>query len=497
MSLKIQTKPKPKNQNKRHYSGWVMAFLVGFILALFFLGGCSQPASNESSEQTSTRYIDQAQIGAAAPFSMFNFNTKQSHPTANLEGVWNKDVGLDDTTTYTVSFLASAIGLTGEPITLKARVVNEKPAINVSHPTKGIERQVIFEDATYVFVNDHELGYMRYVPEKHEVVVGVIDSGIDATHPAFEGLVDSRSINVNDVLHNGDLVNSDDISDVDYEGDSHGTHVVSLVASKKQVGININGINDGGKVKLLVIKKGKGLSYYTHLAALKEVVRLQPDMINCSFGTNSIEDDIKAEYEKIRDAGILLVTSAGNDREFRVKYPSVLVNEGHENIITVGGLDWDGEIWSGSTWGFNDFMAPANGVLGAIDQRSQQENTLLLRLHTDYTVSSGTSFASPIITGVLAKMKSYDNTKSNAELKALLVKHAIDMPGDKDGYGRINYKGLAEEFVSFSEYNVINEDGIQFNLLVAKDKATGQVARAVLRYIYVDGAKFSIHQDIN
>ena len=94
-------------------------------------------------------------------------------------------------------------------------------------------------------------------------------------------------------------------------------------------------------------------------------------------------------------------------------------------------------------------------------------------------------------------MKSYDNTKSNADLKALLVKHAIDMPGDKDGYGRINYKSLAEEFVSFSEYNVINEDGIQFNLLVAKDKATGQVARAVLRYIYVDGAKFSIHQDIH
>ncbi len=496
MSLKIQTKPKPNRKQNRSQYGWLMASVIVLFLALFLLGGCSQPANDDLVTETETRYIDQAQIGENAPFSMFNFDTKQSHPTANLEGVWNKDVGLDNTTTYTVSFLAAAIGLTGEPITLKARVVNEKPTNTVNDPNYGLHEVSVYKDWTYhTYINDMDIGFMRYVPEKHEVVVGVIDSGIDKEHPAFEGLIDSRSINVEEVDGEGNLFNISNISDSDHADGSHGTHIASLIASKKQPGINIAGINDS-KVKLLVIKKGKDVGYISQIAALKQVVALQPDIINCSYVSTYDDEATIEQYEKIRDMGILVVAGAGNTGKQLSRIPGSL---SHKNVITVGGLSTDGDIWRNSSFGFNDFMAPADHVAGAIDQRHkyQTRHRSVLTLDYNYNVNSGTSFAAPIITGVLAKMKSYDNTQTNAELKALLIKHAIDMSGDKDGYGRINYKSLAEEFVSFHEYNVVNDEGIQFNILVSKDKATGQVARAVLRYIYIDGAKFSIHEDIN
>lgn len=142
------------------------------------------------------------------------------------------------------------------------------------------------------------------------ITVAVIDTGVDATHPALAGFVRADGINL--VLENGRL--SDDTRDIgdglDSDGDAvidemtgHGTFVaglIRLVAPDVQI------------LPIVALDSDGAASVYTTAKAIFLAIDAGAQVINCSFGTTFDSDLYIDAMLEARTRGVLVVTAAGN-----------------------------------------------------------------------------------------------------------------------------------------------------------------------------------------
>ena len=345
---------------------------------------------------------------------------------------------------------------------------------------------------------EEEVYYLSFIPENYEVVVAVVGTGINIELPhisdfiytnekeiAGNGIDDDGNGYVDDV-HGFNFVIGDgskdnnDVSDEDSEERGHETPIASLIASKKIEGKNYHGVCvTPGKIKIMPIKFERWTDVKNEIRALNYMVSMNVHVVNASYGTESGEVD--EAYERLLAAGIVFVTAAGNQHSDAITYPNH-----YEGVITVGGLNYDKTIWWSSSYGENDFMSYAFYVTG-VGKTGEMIEYL-----------SGTSFAAPVVTAAIAKIMSYTGNYSREYAYNLLKKHAVDLGDSSAGHGYVNYQTLAEEFVTFHTIIIDHpeNEAIKYELFYSKDKATGEVCRAVLRYVYVDGIKYSVHEEI-
>jgi len=179
------------------------------------------------------------------------------------------------------------------------------------------------------------------------IVVCIVDSGIDLTHP------DLHHLELNGWK---DLINSR--TDV-YDDHGHGTMMAGIMVAKG----GLNGL--APDVELLVAKAlskdGTGSDAVVSEAIdwcrtnNADIISLSlggaPGIIPTFLGGDSVEDSVNDAM----DEGIYVVAAGGNDGEEDsdddVDSPCSV-----ENVICVGGVGIDGSIWSGSSKGSNDFQ---------------------------------------------------------------------------------------------------------------------------------------------
>lgn len=225
----------------------------------------------------------------------------------------------------------------------------------------------------------------------NRVVVAVIDTGIDLSQLAFAGRlwVNSREV-PNDGLDNDGNGTVDDVHGADtYEGDgdptggpregAHGTLVAGRV---------LQGALDAGAA-IMSLRTGPGpwLSLSAIVAAIDYAVANGAHVINMSFGSRFPS---LAMYEAIRraaDHGVLLVAAAGNEGWRLNSYPAA-----HPQVVSVAATD---RFWR-KTWWSNygktvDFSAPGDRV----ETTNWGGGTARV---------SGTSFSSPFVAGVAARI---------------------------------------------------------------------------------------------
>ncbi len=252
------------------------------------------------------------------------------------------------------------------------------------------------------------------------VVVAVLDTGTPTDHP--------------DLIKNIDLakcrsfVPGEDIYD-SYHG--HSTHVGGTIAA---VDNHFGIVGVAPEVTLITIKvlgkNGRGSSDSIQ-KGLEYCLNLKPDIVNMSLGSNSPLDGVHDVIKKLTKAGITVIAAAGNDGKDGVMYPAQ-----YDEVIAVGsygrGTIKDKSLFSnyGETL---DIMAPGEEILSTY-------------LNGQYAVLSGTSMATPHVTGVVALMISYmrgiGKSLSPEQVRNLLIKTATDIGSsgfDKfHGYGIIN-----------------------------------------------------------
>lgn len=205
----------------------------------------------------------------------------------------------------------------------------------------------------------------------------------------------------------------------------HGTHVAGIIAGVRGNGLGIEGIADN--VKIMTIRAvPDGDERDKDIAnAIRYAVDNGAQIINMSFGKDvsphqhAVEEAIKYSEQK----GVLLVHAAGNegknvDKEPR--YPSNLYmgsNKQIPNFVNVGASDQrldNNLVASFSNYGKKnvDVFAPGVDIYSTIPDNQYKPN-------------SGTSMASPVVSGLAAVLMSYYPTLSTQQIKEIITKSVI------------------------------------------------------------------------
>lgn len=250
-----------------------------------------------------------------------------------------------------------------------------------------------------------------------EIVVGILDSGIDSSHELFDGRIIENNINFSS---GGKTDSSEDDND-------HGTEVASVVVQSTPNNV---------KVKPYKVLDSSGVCSSLQVLAACEYILARsdkPDIINISF-TGYSQEDALIENEavgRLVDAGITVCTCAGNDF-VPVEYTSIA---GSDKVITVSSHSSDGSFSSFSCYG------------DAVDICAPGENIYCAKRGGGYTEVSGTSFAAPFVSSACAYVLMQSPGLSPNEIKDRIINGAVDMGSDERlyyGAGLLNMSNLIE-----------------------------------------------------
>jgi len=197
------------------------------------------------------------------------------------------------------------------------------------------------------------------------VVVGVVDSGVDARHVQSTGLLAQ-------VIAAKDFTSS---RSAQWDKLGHGTHVSGLVAqvAPRAKLLSAKALGDGGEGSDRAIAE-----------AIAWCVSQGSHVINLSLGSPSESPSISAAISAAISAGVTVVCASGNEGDRHVSWPA-----SDNRTISVGALDRDQRPAAFSSPSSVDCAAPGVRV------RS-------LYLDGGFAELSGTSMAAPIVTGLLA-----------------------------------------------------------------------------------------------
>jgi thermitase len=266
-------------------------------------------------------------------------------------------------------------------------------------------------------------------------VVAVIDEGIDVRHPDLRNNiwknpgevpgngVDDDGNGYVDVVYGYDFANDDasvyDPDPVNGRGDEHGTHVAGTIAAEGNNGTGIAGVNWQAKVMALKFLGPNSGSTLDAVEAINYAVANGADISNNSWGyVGSPSRSLQDAINRADNAGHLFIAAAGNGgadgvgdnndaSSSNTNYPSSYSNP---NIISVAATDNRDTLASFSNFGASTVDLAAPGVNVA--------STLPGNLYGYY---SGTSMATPHVTGVAALVKSQQPTLDDAQLKARIL----------------------------------------------------------------------------
>lgn len=298
--------------------------------------------------------------------------------------------------------------------------------------TKYIDNSIFLKEA-HLWTKGHS-----------DIKIAVLDTGIETSHSEFN----KQSSNSKKFAYHKDFVNIIDgsqqfvgdflgIDDIPDDKVGHGTHVAGIIGSygyKMSIGVApectiipikvLGALNSNGTVV------GAGLIDDIN-SGIKYAVDNGADIINMSLGIKHNGGGIPHEdvIKYALDNNVTVVAASGNDGKKDKYFPGAL-----EGVIAVGASDNIGYIAPFSTYG------------GHVSVTAPGVNIYSSFLNNGYALSSGTSQASPFVSGTVALLKSFAHTKGKKignELIRKILQDTTDKLGNqfkdpKSGFGRIN-----------------------------------------------------------
>ncbi|MDR2649811.1 MAG: S8 family serine peptidase [Clostridiales bacterium] len=245
-----------------------------------------------------------------------------------------------------------------------------------------------------------------------EVVVGVIDTGIDSDHPFLSGRISPNDYN----YYTGERSS--------YDASSHGTHVSGVIVDATPQNV---------KVRPYKVFDDNGDSTWAAVVlAIKDAVNDGVDVINMSIGTASrgtldyVEDAVNEALQN----NISVVVAAGNSYDDAARHTPSFI----EAAVVVAAVDQNDKRPSYSNYGSTvDISAAGVDVVSSV-------------LNGKYEPMSGTSMASPHVAAAAAMLKTYNKALSAMEIENILKNSARDI-GDPGwdryyGNGALNMRSL-------------------------------------------------------
>lgn len=273
-----------------------------------------------------------------------------------------------------------------------------------------------------------------------DVVVGVLDTGIDIHHEdlagniyvntgeiAGNGLDDDQNGFIDDVTGWNFVAGTNQVVDLGNPAqDTHGTEVTGIIAAVANNAKGISGV--APQIKILPLKFAEGNLGYTSDAidAIDYAMAQGIKIINCSFAGG---DNNFALKDAMQNSGILFVCSAGNTGGDVAETPVYPACFGLANQISVAAVDGNGVLANFSAYG------------AAIDVAAPGVNILTTTPESTYDYLSGTSAATPFVTGTAALVLSENPGMSVTGIKTRIknnVKPCTNLQGKVSSGGRVD-----------------------------------------------------------
>jgi major intracellular serine protease len=239
------------------------------------------------------------------------------------------------------------------------------------------------------------------------IKIAVIDSGCDINHESLkDNIVAVRNFTDEDGKNHNIVV--------DRVG--HGTHVIGTIAAN---GKNNTIMGVAPKADIYVLKAidrtGSGKVSWV-VNAIYYAIEQNVDIISMSLGMPKSTEKLEKAVKEAVNKNILLVCAAGNDgdgnvNDFEYSYPAA-----YPEVISVGAVDKKGVPANFSNSNLNiDVVAPGVDILSTYPGNQ-------------FAVLSGTSMATPHVSGSLALLKNWSKEEfkrdlNETELYAQLIKH--------------------------------------------------------------------------
>jgi subtilisin family serine protease len=279
------------------------------------------------------------------------------------------------------------------------------------------------------------------------VTVAVLDSGIDLTHVdlaanlwtnagevAGNGVDDDGNGYVDDV-HGWDFVNDDDQPVAD-DSSYHGTHVSGTIGAVGNNGIGVSGQAQVVRLMPLKFLDHTGSGYTSDAIRGIDYAILQgAKVINNSWGTFGYSKSLDAAIARAEAAGVLFVAAAGNSGSNNTERPFYPASYARPNVISVAASTSSDRLASFSNHGTAVHLAAPGYKIYSTKNGNA------------YQTLSGTSMATPLVSGVLATMIALRPDLSYAQIKGALLSSVDVVPAMVDRVlwnGRVNaYRALS------------------------------------------------------
>lgn len=282
-----------------------------------------------------------------------------------------------------------------------------------------------------------------------QVVVAVIDTGIDYNHPDLKdnmwinqaeasgkaGVDDDGNGYVDDV-YGQNFVETDATPDpMDDHG--HGSHCSGTIGAKGDDGKGIVGV--AWNVKFMALKFLSAQGSGTLEGAIRSIdyaTKMGAKIMSNSWGGGGYSETLKEAIQRANKAGALFVAAAGNNgtnNDDKPHYPS---NYEVANVLSVAAIDNKGSLASFSNYGKKTVhvAAPGVNIFSSVNGGS-------------YDSWSGTSMATPHVSGVAVLLAANEPNLTNVELKERIISSARPLSTIKN---KVKSGGLANAYLALT-----------------------------------------------
>ena len=284
-----------------------------------------------------------------------------------------------------------------------------------------------------------------------DVVVALVDTGIDYTHEDLAGRIWT---NVDEIPGNGidddgngyvdDVYGWNFYSDTNdvYVGteDAHGTHGAGTIAANADNGTGIAGIVQSDRVKVMAVKALGGSDGSGTTASIIQAIQYAEangaQICNLSLGSSQNDP---ALYRTMASSDMLFVVAAGNDGTDLETSPSYPASYDLDNVISVANIRYDGELDPTSSYGAAsvDLAAPGSYILSTTPCGT-------------YSYMTGTSMAAPMVSAAAAMVYSAFPNATLADVKDILLASVqkLDSLSDRTATGGMLDLGAAMAYAA-------------------------------------------------
>ncbi|MFJ8255960.1 S8 family serine peptidase [Peribacillus asahii] len=294
--------------------------------------------------------------------------------------------------------------------------LEEQPNVEAVEPNYVIKRSATASDPYYTRQWYHQVIGIEdawdVTTGSREVVVAIIDDGLDIKHQEFK----------NQIIAPYDVILD---SKLEITAGEHGTHIAGIIASSINNDYGGAGIAPNVKIMPINVFDGENARHSDVITAIDYAIKQGADIINLSLGGTDPSALFNEAIQRAHKAGLLIIAAAGNDGKNVYDYPA-----SYDHVIGVSATDKSDKIARYSNYGSTiDLAAPGTSIYSTLP-------------YNTYGYMTGTSMATPIVAGVAALVWSINPSLTNEQIEQQLYRTSFDLGVEgKDryyGYGRID-----------------------------------------------------------